>query len=179
MNEPLRRPSLREAARRGAAARQQTQAQPAAKPAKRIEQVAAKCGHAVPFELHPDGKDKWRESRRKLLTERDCPECRQKAHEERTKLEKEAARQRRAARPKPEARVRERLPHGARFDGLVWDADKGLWTGTLTVPASTPGGEPAVFTASAPAVFKLLRVLDEMYRAALLAGAEPEDGGAA
>jgi hypothetical protein len=182
MTDASKRPSLREAARRGAEANrqaraaQQPQQQPTAAPpvepegsAPRTEQVAARCGHLVPFQLHPDGKDKWRESRRKLVADRDCPECRKKAHEERQAAEMEAARQRRGGKPKGESRptkAQERLPHGSRFDQLLWDAEKGLWSGTLMVPGPV-GGEPAVFTASASGVFRLLRTLDGMYRAML------------
>lgn len=188
MDQPFKRPSLREAARRGASPNLQAQANPQpaapppaapAKPATRTEQVQARCGHAVPFELYPDGKDKFRESRRKHVTDRDCPECRQKAHQERTAAEMEAGRLRRAAKPQPDAQIKDRLPHGSRFDGLVWDADKGEWSGTLTVPDPAAEGGARTFAATARGVFRLLRILDDMYRKSLTASAAPPAEGPA
>ncbi len=185
MSDAFKRPSLREAARRGAEANRrgrqegaapqpttQEQTQPPAKgkpPVARVEQVAAKCGHPVPFDVYPDGKDKFREQRRQHVAGRDCPECRQQAHEARTVAEQAAARERRAGRAKQEAQVKDRLPHGARFD-VIYDAQAERWTGTLTVP--TAGAEPAVFTASAGGVFRLLRELDRVFRGGA-AEAEP------
>ena len=169
-NQPLNRPSLREAARRGAPAKHPPQpAGPAAPttPAPRTEQVRAKCGHAVPFVLYPDGRDRFRDDRRRHVTDRDCPECRQKAHEARTAAEMRAARERRAGKAKQEAQIKDRLPHGSRFDGLVWDAENGKWSGTLSVPDPTAEGGARTFTASASGVFRLLRTLDGMYRESL------------
>jgi hypothetical protein len=169
-----KRPSLREAARRGAAAKQPAPlpAQEAPKPADdAVEQVVAQCGHPVPFVLHQGGKDKFRDERRRHVAERDCPACREKAHEERTAAESKAARERRSARA-AEA-VKDRLPHGSRFD-VAWDAEKGQWFGTLTVPS--PLGEPSTFAASASGVFPLLRQLDRLYRATL--PEKPEAGQA-
>ena len=202
MPDPIKRPSLRDAARRGAEAsrrereaRAAQQAPPAAvgkhtddlsvppppggegPAAPRVEQVAARCGHAVPFELYPDGRDKWRESRRKQITDRDCPECRKKAHDERQAAEMEAARQRRGAKPKAEGAppatrnpATGRLPDGANFN-VTYDAQAERWTGTLTVP--TAGADPAVFTASAGGVFQLLRELDRLFRGGAEGGPAP------
>jgi hypothetical protein len=191
MDQPFK-PSLREAARRGAAAKRQTMpgATPPGAPGKpppavamppksgkpkppavATEQVAAACGHAVPFELYADTKDdKFRDVRRKKLTERDCPECRAKAHAERTAAEQAAARERRAARPEGKPGPRElkgRLPDGATFN-VTWDAAAGRWSGTLTVPGV------GAFTDSRPGLFKLNRALDDQYRATLPAEAAPE-----
>ncbi len=191
MTDPIKRPSLREAARRGAEANRRereakapTPPAPAPcppggdglPPAPRVEQVKAKCGHPVPFELYPDGRDKWRDSRRKQITDRDCPECRRKAHEARQAAEMEAARQRRGGKPKAEGQAAApqpttRLPHGSRFD-VVYDAQGESWTGTLTVPIA--GAEPAGFTASSGGVFQLLRELDRLFRGgAALGGPAP------
>ena len=185
MGQPFKRPSLRDAARRGAEANRHARPAPSAPagPGAGTEQVWAKCGHAVPMELYPDGRDKFRDSRRKHIADRDCPECRRKAHEERTRAEMEAARLRRLALPPGlEAGRRrggpgtqaDRLPHGSRFD-VAYDAAAARWSGTLTVPAAT-GAEPAVFSAWGSGVFRLLRILDDMYRASPAAAAA---GGAA
>ena len=141
-----------------------------AQAAPRFEQVRAKCGHEVPMELYQDGKDKYRSARRQHIAERDCPPCRQKAHEERTRAETEAGRLRRKEKAAQAAQqpTKARLPDGSRFDGLVWHEATLLWTGTLTVPAAG-GGEPAVFTASAGGVYRLLNKLDDLYRASLAA----------
>jgi hypothetical protein len=200
-----KRPSLREAARRGVEAKKQAQAGqveqppvapvPAASatpapapstpgpaaprpapfqkvkpPVVGIEQVTVQCGHVVPFELFDLKKDKFRADRRKKLTDRACTACRVKAQEEKQAAEMEEARKRRLENPKPKKqwpppRTEGRLPDGSRFD-VAWDAAKGEWSGTLTVPTLAP------FTAAAPGVFKLLQVLDGMYRATLPAGAE-------
>ena len=121
MSDAPKRLSLREAARRGAEANRRERearailegtpsAPPTPPPAgegepSRTEQVQAKCGHPVPFTLYPTGKDKFREARRKHVADRDCPECRQKAHEARTAAEMTAARQRRGDKAKREAPV--------------------------------------------------------------------------
>ena len=147
--------------RRGVEANRQAQQPatptPTAKPAPRIEPVTAKCGHAVPFELFPDGKDRWRESRLKLVIDRDCPDYRRKAGEAKQLAEQEAARLRREERAKarPPAAAKDRLPHGSRFD-VSYDAAGARWSGTLTVPGLAP------IAASASAVFKLLRRLDDL-----------------
>jgi hypothetical protein len=49
----------------------------------------------------------------------------------------------------------------------VWDAGKEQWSGTLTVPDPAAEGGARTFTASARGVFRLLRNLDDLYRAAL------------
>ena len=119
MND-AKRPSLREAARRGVEAKQQAQgAQTIAAPASAapaaprpapfqkvkppvvgVEQVTAKCGHVVPFELFDLKQDKFRNDRRKNLTDRDCTACRAKAHEEKQAWQMEEARRRRLENPK-------------------------------------------------------------------------------
>ncbi len=176
-----KRPSLREAARNGVQHKQQPEApRPAGAPFKKVkppvvgvEQVTVKCGHTVPFELFDLKKDKFRNDRRKKLTDRDCGRSppHLKAQEARQAAEQEEARKRRLDKPKkerPPANPSGRLPDGSRFD-VAWDEAKGQWAGTLAVPGLAP------LTASASGVFKLLRILDGMYRAALV---EEPDGGA-
>ena len=199
MNEPIHRPSLREAARRGAEAKRQAQpTQPAAPtasgptpavpppaakappppqrpkpPVVGVEQVVVLCGHAVPFELFDPKYDKYRSDRRKKLTDRDCTACRVKAQEAKEAAEREAAKRRRQERAKqapPANTRRDRLPDGARFD-VAYDATAGMWSGTLAVAGLAP------FTASASAVFQLLRVLDDLYRKAAAAAVENRDVG--
>jgi len=134
-----------------------------------VEQVTVRCGHTVPFELFADNKDKFRRDRRKKLTARDCSACRIKAQEVRQAADQEAARQRRLDKPKKELPCGPptgRLPHGSRFD-VAWDEAKGQWSGMLFVPGLAP------LTATASGVFKLLQILDRMYRATLAAPVEP------
>jgi hypothetical protein len=189
MDLPSKRPSLREAARRGAAAKHQTRpgtatpgnTPPAVSPAPckpkppvvATEQVAPKCGHAVPFELYDDKADKYRDTRRTKVTDRDCPECRQKAHAERTAAETAAAKSRRAAKPKEAGRgdIKCRLPDGSNFN-VTWEAAAGQWSGTLTVPGV------GAFTGSRTGLFKLNRALDDQYRATLPLEAAPDPGTA-
>jgi hypothetical protein len=142
----------------------------------RFEDVPAACGHSVPFGLYPDKKDKFREQRRKKITDRPCAECRQKAHQERTAKEKAEGQGRRKNKPaKVEGWKREasrnlgRLPHGSRFANLVYDAEKQEWSGTLEIPtvAETDGNgklKTVSFSAVASGVFRLLSVLDRQYR---------------
>ena len=132
-----------------------------------VEQATARCGHAVPFELFEPKKDKFRDGRRKKLTDRDYSACRVKAQAEKGAADQEAARRRRARRAAQPAPEKERLPHGSRFD-VAYDAGKEEWSGTLAVPGLAP------IAASASAVFKLQRRLDDLYRAA---AAEKPDGG--
>ena len=61
-------------------------------PFARFEDVVARCGHVEKFGLLPDGKDRFREGRRKKVTGRDCKACRGKRQRE----EQEAAERRRA-----------------------------------------------------------------------------------
>jgi hypothetical protein len=166
-----KRPSLRGAARHGAEAKPQSAQTPPQRPKPPVvgvEQVVVRCGHTVPFELFDLKQDKYRNARRKKLTDAACRDCRLKVHEERTHAEMEAARKRRSERPKKErapSGPENRLPDGARFD-VAFDAAKGEWSGTLAVPGLAP------LTASASGVFELLSVLDGMYRAS------PARGGA-
>lgn len=55
----------------------------------------------------------------------------------------------------------ERLPHGSRFDEVVWDAEKGLWTGCLR---TTDRGMDRPFVAVGRTVFGLMSTLDVRYR---------------
>ena len=143
---------------------------PAGKPAKPpvvgVEKVTCACGHEAELELYEDRKDKFRAARRKNLTDRPCPDCRQKAHAELTAREQARAAERKKARGGPPARkaaarpVIERLPHGSAF-AVSYDARAVKWSGTLTVP--TPEGGK-VFEGEAGGVFKLLSLLDGQYR---------------
>jgi hypothetical protein len=143
-------------------------------PFARFEDVVARCGHVEPFGLLPDGKDRFREGRRKKAMGRDCKACRERKHRE----EQEAAQLRRAEKEerKVRAAVQEagvdrdpgpqagRLPDGSQFE-VRYDAAKQQWSGSLTVP--TPGGTAVVFTGSGSGLFPLLTQLDRQYRATL------------
>jgi hypothetical protein len=141
-------------------------------PFSRFEDVVAKCGHIEKFGLLPEGKDRFREDRRKKVTGRDCKACREKRYREeqealqQRRAEKEARKAQEAARPPRPGTNRQtaRLPDGSRFE-VQYDASTAKWNGTLTVPV--PGGKPATFTGSRSALFKLLSILDEQYRATL------------
>ena len=142
-------------------------------PFARFEDVVARCGHVEKFGLLPDGKDRFREDRRKKAMGRDCKACREKKQQQ----EREAADLRRAQRekrkvdqgqtprrgkaPRPQPG---RLPDGSRFE-VSYDAAKEQWSGTLTVP--TPSGAPATFSGSGSGLFPLLTSLDKQYRATL------------
>src|SRR5688572_19732538 len=51
-------------------------------PFVRFEDVVARCGHAEQFGIMPDGKDRFREGRRKKVTGRDCKACREKKQQQ-------------------------------------------------------------------------------------------------
>lgn len=71
------------------------------------------------------------------------------------------ARAKRKASPEPhktKPNRRPRLPHGARYDHLVFDAENAWWTGRLTVEGET-------FESKASAAMYLLGKLDDLYRA--------------
>jgi hypothetical protein len=141
-------------------------------PFARYEDVVVRCGHVEKFGLLPDGKDKFREGRRKKAISRDCKACRERKQQQ----EQEAARLRRIEKEKrkvlnagqrPERARRPqggRLPDGSRFE-VRYDAAKEQWSGSLTVPAA--GGAPATFTGSGSNLFQLLASLDGQYRATL------------
>jgi hypothetical protein len=178
MTPPPQRPSLREAARRGLTAKQQQQpaaqpvqahaapkqrspgGRPPAPPFVRFEKVKACCGHEIDFGLWEDHQDKFREARRQKKRDQLCPAC----QEQKQRQEQEAARQRRAEKHKATEKL-PRLPDGATFH-VVFDAAATEWSGSLTVGSET-------FTARAGAVFRLLRDLDRLYRAALPGNALP------
>ena len=133
--------------------------------------MTVRCGHVEKFGLLPDGKDRFREDRRKKATGRDCKACREKRQRE----EQEAAERRRAEKERQKAagrRTTAATREGAagrpaarrpRFE-VQYDAAKEQWSGTLTVP--TAAGE-AAFAGSRSALFKLFARLDEQYRATL------------
>jgi hypothetical protein len=144
-------------------------------PFERFEDVVVRCGHTEKFGLLPDGKDRFREDRRKKAISRDCKACRElKQQEERQaaeqrKAEKEQRRARdaRRAEDRPRGPQSGRLPDGSRFE-VAYDASQERWAGTLTVPA--PGGGALTFTGSGSGLFPLLSALDTQYRASLGAG---------
>jgi hypothetical protein len=122
----------------------------------------------------PDGKDRFREDRRKKAISRDCKACREKkqlkeqeaAEQRRSEKEKRKAqqaaqplRQGKSDRPQPG-----RLPDGSRFE-VCYDAAKEQWSGTLTVP--TVDGASATFTGTGSGLFPLLSHLDTQYRSTL------------
>src|SRR4051812_8456455 len=51
-------------------------------PFVRYEDVVVKCGHVEKFGILPDGKDRFREDRRKKAISRDCKVCREKRQKE-------------------------------------------------------------------------------------------------
>jgi hypothetical protein len=168
MNNQQPRPSLREAARRGAEAnRPANQATPPkptpplAKPAEAVKATAA-CGHEVAV---GPCKPAFQAERLKKLAGLPCPDCKRKAQQAREAAEQEAAwkrREEKAARePKAKPRLG-RLPHGSTFH-VVYDAEAVKWSGTLTVPV---GGiyNGSVTTGEDSAVFGLLMQLDRAYR---------------
>jgi hypothetical protein len=144
-------------------------------PFVRFEDVVVRCGHVEKFGLMPDGKDRFREDRRKKAISRDCKACREKKQQQ----EQEAAELRRSEKekrkvqdaeqpPRPDKDRRPqpgRLPDGSRFE-VRYDAEKEQWSGTLTVPS--PEGAPATFTGSGSGLFPLLTSLDRQYRATLV-----------
>jgi hypothetical protein len=136
-------------------------------PFARFEDIVARCGHVEPFGILPDGKDRFREDRRKKAISRDCKACRERKQQQEREaaqqrlVEKEKRKLRDAERPRPRAG---RLPDGSRFE-VSYDASKERWSGTLTVP--TPGGASATFTGSGSGLFPLLATLDGQYRATL------------
>ena len=125
------------------------------------EDLVVACGHVVKFGLCADGKDRFREARKKKMAEKACKECRALKQQQ----EQEAARLRKlnkpaATPPKPKLTLG-RLPHCARFE-LDYDAASQTWSGSLTIP--TPDGKPTVLTDKASGVFGLLSKLDSQYR---------------
>jgi hypothetical protein len=137
-------------------------------PVVSTEQVLCSCGHAAAFELFADKVDKFRAGRRKKLTDRPCPACRQKAHLERMANDQAAIAERAKLRPpQPSRPGKNRLPIGRLPDGaafaVAYDGKAERWRGTLTIPAADGRGAQT-FTSEASAVFRLLTKLDEQYR---------------
>ena len=140
-------------------------------PFERYEDVVVKCGHVEKFGLMPDGKDRFRDDRRRKLAGRDCKACREKkatelaAADEARRAEKELRKQGESARrPKASGPPAGRLPDGSRYE-VKYDAASRAWSGTLTVP--TPGGPPVTIEGAMSGLFPLLAHLDSQYRAAL------------
>ena len=179
-DEGVKKPSLRETARRyGEAKRvgnETVTSPPSPSPSSpprekpfipfvRFEDVVVKCGHVEKFGILPDNKDRFREDRRKKAISRDCKECREKKQVDQLEasvLRKAEKEQQVKTQPRPKA---ERLPSGSRFQ-VEYDAATEQWNGTLTVP--TPDGSPVVLTGSRSGLFPLLSNLDKQYRATLV-----------
>lgn len=113
------------------------------------EKLSAKCGHFTVFELF--AKDPYREQRRANHQARDCKDC----IATRVSAEQEAAEARREQR-----KLKDRLPDQSAFH-VEFDANAVRWRGTLSTIVDD---KPEVFTGEAPAVFRLLRKLDDAYR---------------
>jgi hypothetical protein len=135
-------------------------------PFERFEDLVVRCGHVEKFGLMPDGKDRFREGRRKKLAGRDCAVCREKKRLEietadaARRAEKEQRKQAVVTKPtkasKPHAG---RLPDGSRYE-VKYDATRQEWSGTLTV-------SPQTFKGAGSGLFALLAELDAQYRATL------------
>jgi hypothetical protein len=142
------------------------------------EDVVAACGHPEKFGLFEDRKDRYRNDRRKKVTDRPCRACRErKRQEEEVAIEaRKAERQQRAAAEaarggqsrKRSGPPQARLPDGSKFE-VVYSAERTQWAGTLTI------GEQ-VFTGSAGALFTLLNRLDRQYRDTLPKPEGSEEG---
>jgi hypothetical protein len=143
-------------------------------PFVRFEDVVVRCGHVEKFGIMPDGKDRFREDRRKKAISRDCKACRQR----RQRQEQEAADLRRSEKEKRKVQQAEqpprpgktprpqpgRLPDGSQFE-VRYDAVKEQWSGSLTIV--TPEGGSVTFTGTGSGLFPLLTSLDKQYRATL------------
>jgi hypothetical protein len=136
--------------------------------------VVVRCGHVEKFGLMPDGKDRFREDRRKKAIGRDCKACRERKRQQEQEAadlrrsEKEKRKVQEAAQPprkgKTDRRQPGRLPDGSRFE-VCYDAAMEQWSGSLTVPTSD--GPPATFSGTGSGLFPLLSSLDRQYRATL------------
>src|SRR5258708_6118128 len=69
-------------------------------PFARFEDVVVRCGHTEKFGLLPEGKDRFREDRRKKALSRDCKACRERKQQE----EKQAAEQRKTEKEQRKAK---------------------------------------------------------------------------
>jgi hypothetical protein len=150
---------------------------PGKPPVVGTERVTCSCGHEIDFELFEDKKDSFRKERRAKLTGRACPACRQAAAAEKAKQEQEAKRQRREERERlrKERGIGEqgwkakadkhiaRLPDGSTYQA-AYDGKARNWSGTLAIPDPVTAGKSLLFSATAPAVFKLLALLDSLWR---------------
>lgn len=108
--------------------------------------VIYRCGHSEPL---------------KVFTHGDCPACRNKA--------REAKEQEKAAKRTQQFQARTtgdegRLPEGSGFT-MTYNAEKKQWFGTLRV------GD-RLFDSASGGVFKLLQILDRMYRDSLATGVD-------
>lgn len=121
------------------------------------EPVVAVCSHVVMMPLFDPSKDRYRDGRRQNILSKPCPQCRQKAHQDRMARDAEAKAKRKNDAPK-------RLPDGSAFlgkggvGGPTWDATANRWFVSLQVP-----GYP-LYEANGSALFRVLIALDKMYR---------------
>ena len=137
------------------------------------EKVTALCGHTLDFAHFSEKQDKFREARRKKLTDKPCPDCRAKANAERVAVEKVAIAERKKNRPPKQqySSIKiERLPHGSTFAFEPFDLPNLLWKGTLTIVCPPPGVAidlslfPVTFSSQNTAFFRLATILDRQWR---------------
>ncbi len=131
----------------------------------RVEQVAATCGHLVPFEVFPDKQDKFRAGRRDKITGRKCGPCRHADHEALV-AQQQAGKTPKPKKVKPEYQTYPdggRLPHGSSFfPAPTYDATTRTWSGGLKIGLMSADGPH--FHDSASGVMGLFKVLDMAYR---------------
>ncbi len=131
----------------------------------RVEQVAATCGHLVPFEVFPDKQDKFRAGRREKITGRKCGPCRHADHEALV-AQQQAGKTPKPKKVKPEYQDYPdggRLPHGSSFfPAPTYDATTRTWSGGLKI--GLMGADGPHFHDSASGVMGLFKVLDMRYR---------------
>lgn len=130
--------------------------------------IKVRCGHTVPFELYEERLDKHRETRRKKLTERDCPECRKTAQAAKEKADQEARQERLKNDPPKDQGWRKlaRLPDLSHFNATYHSGEE-TWKGTLEIDLMPPGCDTPQhlkFYDEAPGVFKMLSKLDAKWR---------------
>ncbi len=131
----------------------------------RVEQVAATCGHLVPFEVFPDKQDKFRAGRREKITGRKCGPCRHADHEALV-AQQQAGKIQKPKKVKPEYQSYPdggRLPDGSSFwPAPTYSAATKTWHGGLKIGPQHEDGPQ--FHDCASGVFGLFKVLDMQYR---------------
>ena len=131
-------------------------------PFARFEDVVVKCGHVEKFGLLPRERPLPQRSPQEVDEQRLQGMSDQKAHGGASRHRSTPGREgtakepgRREAGPFGQAPAATEGPAArrVRFD-VTFDATKGQWSGTLTIPVA--GGEPATFTGSGSGLFPLL-----------------------